>query len=246
MDNTKLILPGDKMDIYMPDSPNSAGMVYKSSISDVLQDNIWEMTMPVQGGRIVLFQVGMKFDFVLYTKGKSIFKGSAIVRRRYRKDSLFFLAIELISNLEKVQRRQFFRLPCTLDMDFCRLSHDADEPFDETKFCNDIYSKITPSYTLKDAVHSVILDISGGGIRFSNDIPLETGSYILTGFKLTLGGKVRDFILIGQVVDCTPVVEQSGRYFIRTKFIFDNIAKRELIVRYVFEEERRIRRREME
>lgn len=246
MDNTKLILPGDKMDIYMPDSSDGTEMMYKSSISDILQDNIWEITMPVQGSKMVLFQVGMQFDFVLYTKGKTIFKCSAIVRRRYRKDSLYFLAIELISNLEKIQRRQFFRLPCTLDMDFCRLSHDEDESFDETAFCNDVYAKITPSYTLKDAVHAVILDISGGGIRFSIDVSLEAGSYILTRFNLTLGGSVHDFILIGQVVDCIKVPEQHGRYFIRSKFIFDNIAKRELIVRYVFEEERRIRRREME
>lgn len=38
----------------------------------------------------------------------------------------------------------------------------------------------------------------------------------------------------------------ADRYFARSKFIFDRMTEREKIVRFVFEEERRIRRREME
>ncbi len=246
MNNTKLVSPGDKLDIYKPDSSDSTGAVYKSSISDMLADNIWEITMPVDGGRIVLFQIGMPFDFVLYTKGKSIFKCSAIVRRRYRKDSLFFLAIELVSNLEKVQRRQFFRLQCTLDIDYSRLEYDSSVYLSEADFCNKIYSKDYEKDYLTSSMHSVILDISGGGIRISTDTPLEAGSYIITRFRLPVNGLEQEFILIGQVIECERSQSQSGKYFARIKFIFDNIAKREQIVRYVFEEERRIRRREME
>ena len=74
--------------------------------------------MPVDSGRVVLFQLGTQFDFIIYTQNKTILKSSAIVRRRYRKENMYFLAIELINNLEKIQRRQFFRLPCTIDMYF--------------------------------------------------------------------------------------------------------------------------------
>ena len=97
---------------------------------------------------------------------------------------------------------------------------------------------------MTSSIHSVILDISGGGIKISTDTPLEASSYIITRFRLSVNGSEQEFILIGQVIECER--SQSGKYFARIRFIFDNIAKREQIVRYVFEEERRIRRREME
>lgn len=119
MEYTSLIFPGDKIDIFASGlSDNSTS--YKSSFSDKLTDSMWEITMPVDSGRVVLFQLGTQFDFIIYTQNKTILKSSAIVRQRYRKENMYFLAIELINNLEKIQRRQFFRLPCTIDMDFMK------------------------------------------------------------------------------------------------------------------------------
>mgnify|MGYP000677135889 FL=1 len=116
---TSLIFPGDKIDIFASGlSDNSTS--YKSSFSDKLTDSMWEITMPVDSGRVVLFQLGTQFDFIIYTQNKTILKSSAIVRQRYRKENMYFLAIELINNLEKIQRRQFFRLPCTIDMIFMK------------------------------------------------------------------------------------------------------------------------------
>lgn len=247
MNNTSLILPGDKLDIVLSDISGNTENIYKSSVSDIIADNIWEITMPVSSGRIVLFQVGMQFDFVLYTAGKTIYKCSAIVRRRYKKESLFFLAIELISNLEKVQRRQFFRLPCTIDMHYYMIERNDDDLhlFDEKKFCIDHYKKHYAGSTPESLFNAVILDISGGGIRFSGDILFEKNTYLMTEFILPVNGRNETFSVIGTIVDCEQNTGVSGKYFTRLKFIFDNIGKREKIVRYVFEEERRIRRKEM-
>ena len=76
-----------------------------------------------------------------------------------------------------------------------------------------------------------------------------------SGYKMTEVGVIPEdwevkefnetFSVIGTIVDCEQNTGVSGKYFIRLKFIFDNIGKREKIVRYVFEEERRIRRKEM-
>ncbi|MFA9227286.1 MAG: flagellar brake domain-containing protein, partial [Agathobacter rectalis] len=53
MEYTSLIFPGDKIDIFASGlSDNSTS--YKSSFSDKLTDSMWEITMPVDSGRVVL------------------------------------------------------------------------------------------------------------------------------------------------------------------------------------------------
>ena len=223
MEYTSLIFPGDKIDIFASGlSDNSTS--YKSSFSDKLTDSMWEITMPVDSGRVVLFQLGTQFDFIIYTQNKTILKSSAIVRQR-------FLAIELINNLEKIQRRQFFRLPCTIDMDFYEVRYD-DKAESELEFCKKMYKNHAINSKNMNTVKSVILDISGGGIRFSLSTPLEEGTYFMAQFSLALEECTQQFNIVCKVINCT----QS----------FDRMTEREKIVRFVFEEERRIRRREME
>lgn len=244
MEYTSLIFPGDKIDIFASGlSDNSTS--YKSSFSDKLTDSMWEITMPVDSGRVVLFQLGTQFDFIIYTQNKTILKSSAIVRQRYRKENMYFLAIELINNLEKIQRRQFFRLPCTIDMDFYEVRYD-DKAESELEFCKKMYKNHAINSKNMNTVKSVILDISGGGIRFSLSTPLEEGTYFMAQFSLALEECTQQFNIVCKVINCTQSLDYADRYFARSKFIFDRMTEREKIVRFVFEEERRIRRREME
>lgn len=174
-----------------------------------------------------------------------ILKSSAIVRQRYRKENMYFLAIELINNLEKIQRRQFFRLPCTIDMDFYEVRYD-DKAESELEFCKKMYKNHAINSKNMNTVKSVILDISGGGIRFSLSTPLEEGTYFMAQFSLALEECTQQFNIVCKVINCTQSLDYADRYFARSKFIFDRMTEREKIVRFVFEEERRIRRREME
>ena len=163
----------------------------------------------------------------------------------WEKVNMYFLAIELINNLEKIQRRQFFRLPCTIDMYFYEVRYD-DKAESEPEFCKKMYKNHAINSKNMNTVKSVILDISGGGIRFSLSTPLEEGTYFMAQFSLALEECTQQFNIVCKVIKCTQSLDYADRYFARSKFIFDRITEREKIVRFVFEEERRIRRREME
>lgn len=65
-------------------------------------------------------------------------------------------------------------------------------------------------------------------------------------FSLALEECTQQFNIVCKVINCTQSLDYADRYFARSKFIFDRMTEREKIVRFVFEEERRIRRREME
>ena len=90
---------------------------------------------------------------------------------------------------------------------------------------------------------AMICDISGGGVRFTGDTPLEPGQFVLLTFRLVNENTDECFYLVSQIVAIQK--EDSDRYSCRAKFIFKDLKDREKIVRFVFEEERRIRRKEV-
>ena len=130
-------------------------------------------------------------------------------------------------------------------MDFYEVRYD-DKAEGEPEFCKKMYKNHAINSKNMSTVKSVILDISGGGIRFSLSTPLEEGTYFMAQFSLALEECTQHFNIVCKVINCTQSLDYADRYFARSKFIFDRMTEREKIVRFVFEEERRIRRREME
>lgn len=167
------------------------------------------------------------------------------VRKTEPAQLLNFIQDEHPQTIAMIQRRQFFRLPCTIDMDFYEVRYD-DKAESELEFCKKMYKNHAINIKNMNTVKSVILDISGGGIRFSLSTPLEEGTYFMAQFSLALEECTQQFNIVCKVINCTQSLDYADRYFARSKFIFDRMTEREKIVRFVFEEERRIRRREME
>ena len=51
------------------------------------------------------------------------------------------------------------------------------------------------------------------------------------------------FVLVAQIIDSYGAINDSEKYINRGKFIFKDLKDREKIVRFVFEEERKIRKK---
>lgn len=81
-----------------------------------------------------------------------------------------------------------------------------------------------------------VVPLGGAQFQFDN----------MAQFSLALEECTQQFNIVCKVINCTQSLDYADRYFARSKFIFDRMTEREKIVRFVFEEERRIRRREME
>ena len=77
-----------------------------------------------------------------------------------------------------------------------------------------------------------------------SDIPYEKHDQILFRFTLEIDKRPREYSLIGKVVksDLLEGEEQTG-YEIRVQFVHINGKDRESIIRYIFEEQRKIRKR---
>lgn len=240
-----IIKPGDKIDIRLmqqiehSDRSNTEIRVYKSQVYDIYEDGELEISMPTEGGKIILLPLGVRFEFVFYSNG-GLYRAEGIVKERFKRDNLFVLVIEMKSQLEKFQRREYFRLECTLDMKYYNIAEDdiadktAEEVFDAIRSEQNIY-EIEKTGT--------VVDISGGGMRFVSEEENKAGSNILVVVRL-VGEKInKQFYLLGKVISSVHAATDQKKFEHRVHFKLKDSKVREEIVRYVFDEERRMRSR---
>lgn len=239
---------GDKIDIQLVQQLEQAERgdlttpvrTYKSSLFDSINEKEIEIAMPTENGRMVLFQIGLRCRLLFYTK-KGLYSCEGMVHKRYKRESFFILAILLTSEPAKFQRREFYRIEQTLDMRYVPIPIEVVEK----ESTEAIFAEIQkPEYL--DAVKSAItVDLSGGGIRFVGDEMLPARAYLLVMLRLRNEKMDQMFYLVVQVIDSFRSPKNMGKVIIRGKFIFKDLKDRETIVRYIFEEERKIRRKEM-
>ncbi len=240
-----LTKPGDKIDVRLfqeqqrEQNKGEAAVVYKSSVYDLGNDGTIEIGMPTENGKVVLFQVGMRLNLLFYTS-KGMYTCFGRVKDRYKKSAVPLLLIAVETEPEKFQRREFFRIECSLDMQFYRISEETAA----LETTNELIQAIRRPEFDQEPQRARIMDISGGGIRFVSEECLEPDAYILAAIRLRNPKMDQLFYLVTQIIASGESPNSKDHYVHRCKFIFKDLKDREIIVRYVFEEERKLRKKE--
>lgn len=243
MEVQEILTLGDKIDIQLMAQPDSSGdgfaaRLYKSSLLDFLSDTEMEISMPTNNGKMVLFHVGLRIELVFYTT-RGLYSCTAIVLDRYRRGNIYMISVERKSPLKKFQRREFYRIDCYNEMSYYKITPDVAN-YPKTQM---LYQEIMKDYYIPEERLAVAIDISGGGIRFLSDAPVEEDTYILVRIQLSNEKVDQIFFLVTKVIESIKSERDPSKYQCRGKFQFKEMKDRESIVRYVFEEERRIRNR---
>lgn len=244
MNYSNNIIPGDKIDIRLLQQLNleenggQKASVFQSSVCEFISEQEIEILMPMQGSRMVLIQTGAGCQFVFYTR-RGLYSCDAVVLDRYRKDNLYLLRILLKTELKKFQRREFFRIAFAADMQLLEITEEVAS----LRTTEQLFMESQDIKYIDYKKRAMIRDISGGGVRFTIDTLLKPREYVLLSFRLVNEKTDEVFYLVSQIVDVQKL--DANRYSCRAKFIFKDLKDREKIVRFVFEEERRIRRKEV-
>ncbi|MDY2590937.1 MAG: flagellar brake protein [Agathobacter sp.] len=243
----EIINPGDKIDIQLTYQleKNKLGETvdvkqYKSSVFDFVSDTEIEIAMPTEAGKVVLFQNGLRIRLIIYTK-RGLYECFGIVKNRCKKENILSLIIEIKTSPQKFQRREFYRIECSIDMQYYSISQEVAK----LETTEALFAEIQNFEYIDKEKKSIIQDISGGGIRFTSDEQLERDSFLLAIIRLTNEKIDNTFYLVCKIISSNIIEHMQDKYTNRAKFIFKDIKDRETIVRYVFEEERRIRRKEI-
>lgn len=236
---SRYVEPGSKIELqaverikYADDAEKKR--VYATTVYEILSEDRLEIMMPIEKSKLILLPVNAEYDMYFYTP-QGLYQCFATVVDRYKSENKFLLLMELTSNLRKFQRREYYRLSCALEMNSRPLEKEELEAVQSNS------NLLVPGLPLK---RSVIVDISGGGIRFVGDYMYETGSLICCKYNLVVDGNAKEYTLISKVLTVRELEGRPGTYEHRAQYINIDTIEREEIIRFIFEEERKHRKRE--
>lgn len=223
--------------------------IYKSQVLDLISEDTLSILMPIEGGRVIPLTVGERYSLCFYTK-KGLYQCKSVITDRGRSDNVYVLTVQITSQLEKYQRRQFYRLEYLLEIKY-RILSDMEISI-MNKLLNNNYENEAEQQSFynsldalpKDRLSGTILDISGGGARFVSEHNHERGNILemFMEFDNSLGSK--DFIIQALILSSNKMVNRQGFYEHRVQFRDISKEEREAIIKFIFEEERRQRKRE--
>ena len=93
-----------------------------------------------------------------------------------------------------------------------------------------------------DMQRGVIVDISGGGLRFVSRQPFTEGKILYLRFKLSINDEEKEFRLAAKVIVSKEIEKRQNEYENRVKFLYIDNTTREDIIKYIFDEDRKNRK----
>lgn len=233
----KFISPGDKLElkstvsVVLPDGTEGI-KTYRSSVYDILDDGRLELVMPMEKTRLVLLPVDGEYDVCFFSHG-GMYRADVRIVDRQKINGTYILVVEMISNLHKYQRREYYRFNCVVEMRAREMTRQETEAFARG---------LTYLISEEDMVRGVIVDISGGGTRFVSRQKFNEDSIIMMCFDLPVMECERSFLLAAKVIYSGEIENRTNEYENRVKFEFIDTTTREEIIKYIFDEERKNRK----
>ncbi|NLK68144.1 MAG: flagellar brake protein [Clostridiaceae bacterium] len=187
------------------------------------ENNLMEIHVPFSKAYMYPIPVKAQIGVIFSSEKETYMFFAEVVSKKYSRP-IPMLWIKPISAIEKIQRREFFRMECMLAVSYCVL--DSLDNISCEKKPDEVYTKC---YTR---------DISGGGIRILTKQEHESGTIIKAFIELEKEQE-QDICMIGTIVRSVLVIEQ-GSYMYDTAVMINQIEDkaREIIIRYVFETQR--------
>ncbi|MDO4513876.1 MAG: flagellar brake protein [Lachnospiraceae bacterium] len=236
---TNFVKAGQKIELQSVERMNSENeeqirKVYVSKVYDVLSEDRLEVLMPMEKTKLILLPVDAEYNICFYTD-QGLYQCFVRIIDRYKSNNVYILVLELISNLRRFQRREYYRFSCALEMESRDLLEEEKKAVEKEEY------RLIPGLPLK---RSVIVDLSGGGLRFVSVQKYANDSIIYITYHLMLNGQKKKYELLGRILSVNEVQGRPGTYEHRVQYINLDVDAREEIIKYIFEEERKHRHKE--
>lgn len=232
---SKYVVPGCRVDLQAiqrstsPEEIEGPRRSHQSQVLDILSEDRIEISMPMEKSKLILLPVDGEYDLYFYSDN-GLYQCYARVVDRYKNNSLYVLVMDLTSNLRRYQRREYYRFSCALEMNSRQLEEE------EISVADKGVNSLIPELPLKS---SVVVDISGGGLRFVANYAYEAQSMILCKYRLLIEGRVKEYSLLGRVLAVRELENRKGIYEHRVQYVNMDSEDREEIIKYIFDEERK-------
>ncbi len=223
----------EKIESRLSIDPDRKSTIYVSQVLDEAPNDRIYAAMPMKGGTIVPLAVGDCFDATFYTN-LGLHNCQVKITGRYRKGGFFLMELEMQSPLDKVQRRQFFRLESRKPIKYRIIEGEELEMIQ----AGNAFFPDENALQWKDAV---MIDLSGGGIRFVSAYKEQKGSFIEVQFDIEYNEQVEVVYAYADLLRSERNPNNTTIYDQRIMFWKMDNGMREKIIHYIFSEQRKRR-----
>lgn len=213
--------------------------IYISSVFGVTKKKEIIFHIPTRKGHTVTIPMNVPFVAIFNTK-KGMFQLSGEITKRGRLDNFPVYVFVPNSELSKVQRRDYFRFQCLIPIKVLPIPKDV-AILPNMALVEDDLERYGGTYG--DPVSGNIVDLSGGGAKFSSKTDISTDRYMYVSFKLKTRTIDETINVIARRVN-TEYIDDPGIYEHRIEFLFKEPEDRETIIKYIFDEDRRLRKKD--
>ncbi len=236
----RLITEGNKIDFkdILSKEQLNGGLTpatYASQVFEIRNDNILRVSMPIEHGRIIPLSKGKKFDAFFYT-AKGLYQCRVIIIDRFKINNIYMMDIELLTEPVKYQRRQYYRLELNIPVRYMQITETESNVMANEEELPERLGNLSEYHT------GETIDISGGGLRFTGDTLVEKGNRLAVVFDIDYDGNIERYLLAADVIMSFAIPQHHGMYEHRVEFKDISKENREMLIKYIFQEERKIRK----
>jgi len=211
-----ILKTGDKIEIVTHHGLINKEKASYSLVQDIPEARTLLITLPMAGGQPVILEPGQKIR-VNFFRDDGEFYFSAKVIEKLKSDIMICIKITQISSIDRLQRRNLFRLKKVLPVRFRYFPDDKADGH---------YNK------------GHVMDISGGGIRLYTERYIPPNAQIECKIKLD---ERQEIVLNGNVLRVRRVQDTEHQYDIGISFVDIPEIIRDRIISFIFEQQRFLR-----
>ena len=223
-----------------PNMPEGVPEVYISQFVQWESDDVLSIVVPTYKGHFLPLMIDEIYELHFLAK-TGLYRCRGKIISRGKVGNIATAVVKFVSDLEKVQRRQYYRMNCLMPMHYALLDDSYKELYKEKKKLSleqrkDIAAKLANlEFTFQKAI---VLDISGGGLRFNSKIQHKAGDVYLLQPEFPDDLRRKLPYILCRIISSRLLSEVPLLYDNRVSFIGLTNSEREEIISYIFKEER--------
>lgn len=199
------------------------GQSYVSQLIDADDEHNIEIAAPIHESRLMLITPGTRVRAIFLDDNHGLLSFLGSITSREKKESIISLRVKTDGSFEKIQRRNYFRLDCLLDVTYVPYNDQAAENSEEG----------TPEPVPKKAVSR---NISGNGASIVIREELLKNSCIELTIWLTKDTSIK---AVAKVIRCTLIEGiRDKKYELGLYFTKLTQRDQDVLVKYIFDQQR--------
>lgn len=214
MDCQKLFYENMLLEVY-----DHQKQVYgKSIVQEVNRDNI-AIGVPMKKKEKIALQEGEEYTFRAALEDALYYFQSRVLRTKFSGNVLLYL-ISWPQKVERRQRRNYFRLPCSLEAHYLVISESGPDSPAEAP----------------EVETALVANLSGGGLLLVTGRALPLGTILLLRLFLQSKKEKKEILVKGKIVRGSPqkIGKKAVRYRYGVEFFDLSEKDRDQIIRYLF------------